>query len=380
MVTYIGDNLNNYGYGGSGNDYLYGYGGNDTLVGGSGDDYLNGGIGSDRMYGGTGNDRYVVDSTGDVVTEYVNQGIDTVYSSINYTLGDNVENLTLTGSAYAGNGNSLNNIINGNSSNNVLWGKSGNDKLYGNAGDDALIGDTGNDSMYGGTGNDIYSVESTGDVVTEYVNQGIDTVYSSINYTLGDNVENLTLTGSAYAGNGNSLNNSISGNSDNNLLWGKSGNDELYGKAGTDVLLGDLGNDSLYGGSDNDYLYGGLGNDTLTGGSGNDSLYGYGGSSSGERDILTGGTGADTFALGNNAFGIKVGYFGDGNSGYATITDFDRTQSDKVQLGGGISDYTVNYSNVSGTSALDTRLYYQGDLIAVFQDDISFNIHSDAIF
>ncbi|NEO15540.1 MULTISPECIES: calcium-binding protein [unclassified Moorena] len=197
MVTYIGDNLNNYGYGGSGNDYLYGYGGNDTLVGGSGNDYLNGGIGSDRMYGGTGNDRYVVDSTGDVVTEYVNQGIDTVESSINYTLGDNLENLTLTGSAYSGNGNSLNNIISGNSSNNVLFGKSGNDTIYGNGGDDALVGGTDSDRMYGGTGNDIYSVDSTGDVVTEYVNQGIDRVYSSISYMLGDNVENLTLTGIA---------------------------------------------------------------------------------------------------------------------------------------------------------------------------------------
>ncbi|NEQ11355.1 MAG: calcium-binding protein, partial [Moorea sp. SIO4E2] len=384
-----GNSSNNFLWGKSGNDYLYGNGGNDTLsgdvgndylYGGSGNDYLYGGSGSDQMYGGTGNDRYVVDSTGDVVTEYVNQGIDTVYSSINYTLGDNVENLTLTGSAYAGNGNSLNNIISGNSSNNVLWGKSGNDTIYGNDGDDALIGDLGNDSMYGGMGNDIYSVDNTGDVVTEYVNQGIDRVYSSISYMLGDNVENLTLTGSAYYGHGNSLNNSISGNSDNNLLWGKSGNDELYGKAGTDVLLGDLGNDILDSGSDNDYLYGGLGNDTLTGGSGNDSLYGYGGSSSSERDILTGGTGADTFALGNNGFGIKVGYFGDGNSGYATITDFDGTQSDKVQLGGGISDYTMNYSNVSGTSALDTNLYYQGDLIAVFQDDTSFSLINDAVF
>ncbi|NEP27285.1 calcium-binding protein [Moorena sp. SIO3I6] len=380
MVTYIGDNLNNYGYGGSGNDYLYGYGGNDTLVGGSGNDYLNGGIGSDRMYGGTGNDRYVVDSTGDVVTEYVNQGIDTVESSINYTLGDNLENLTLTGSAYSGNGNSLNNIISGNSSNNVLFGKSGNDTIYGNGGDDALVGGTDSDRMYGGTGNDIYSVDSTGDVVTEYVNQGIDRVYSSISYMLGDNVENLTLTGSAYYGHGNSLNNSISGNSSNNLLWGKSGNDELYGNAGTDVLLGDLGNDILDSGSDNDYLYGGFGNDTLTGGSGNDSLYGYGGSSSGERDILTGGTGADTFALGNNAFGTKVAYIGDGNSGYATITDFDGTQSDKVQLGGGISDYTVNYSNVTGTSALDTNLYHKGDLIAVFQDDTSFSLINDTVF
>ncbi|NEO79650.1 calcium-binding protein [Moorena sp. SIO4G3] len=389
MGNYFGDNYNNQGYGGSGNDSLFGYGGNDTLYGdsgndslygGSGNDYLIGGTGSDQMYGGTGNDRYLVLSTGDVVTEYFSEGIDIVESSINYTLGNNVENLTLIGSAYSGKGNHLNNIITGNSSNNILFGQSGNDTIYGNGGDDALAGGTGSDRMYGGTGNDIYSVDSTGDVVTEYVNQGIDRVYSSISYMLGDNVENLTLMSSAYYGHGNNLNNSMRGNSDNNLLWGKSGNDELYGEAGTDALLGDTGNDILDGGSDNDYLYGGFGNDTLTGGSGNDSLQGYEGSSSGEQDILTGGTGADTFALGNNAFGTKVAYIGDGNSGYATITDFDGTQSDKVQLGGGISDYTVNYSNFSGTSALDTALYYQGDLIAVFQDNTSFSLSSDAIF
>ncbi|MCP5175584.1 MAG: PD40 domain-containing protein [Moraxellaceae bacterium] len=53
-------------------------------------------------------------------------GIDTVMSSISYTLPHNVENLTLTGSAdINGIGNSLNNILQGNSGNNVLDGSSG---------------------------------------------------------------------------------------------------------------------------------------------------------------------------------------------------------------------------------------------------------------
>ena len=51
------------------------------------------------MIGGLGNDTYVVDNAGDVVTEALNEGTDTVQSSVSYTLGANVENLTLTGSA-----------------------------------------------------------------------------------------------------------------------------------------------------------------------------------------------------------------------------------------------------------------------------------------
>ena len=49
------------------------------------------------MRGGPGNDTYLVDNAGDVVTENFNEGTDTVQSSLTYTLGANVENLTFTG-------------------------------------------------------------------------------------------------------------------------------------------------------------------------------------------------------------------------------------------------------------------------------------------
>ncbi|HAG81594.1 MAG TPA: hypothetical protein DCL61_10595, partial [Cyanobacteria bacterium UBA12227] len=158
---------NDYLDGGTGNDSLYGRAGNDTLIGSYGNDYLDGGTGRDWMYGGTGDDTYVVVSTSDVVTEYTNEGIDTVSSSINYTLGNNLENLTLTGTAYSGYGNSLNNTISGNGYSNYLSGGYGNDSLYGGA---------GNDLMYGGTGNDTFIIDTTSDVITEYLNEGIDTV------------------------------------------------------------------------------------------------------------------------------------------------------------------------------------------------------------
>jgi len=139
----------------SGDDRLFGRNGNDTLNGGAGNDRLDGGSGSDRMVGGTGDDTYVVGSSGDVVMEQVNEGNDTVEASVSWKLGDNVENLRLTGSnRIDGSGNALDNLITGNWRTNVLAGGAGNDYLRGRGGDDTLKGDAGTDILDGGSGND----------------------------------------------------------------------------------------------------------------------------------------------------------------------------------------------------------------------------------
>jgi trimeric autotransporter adhesin len=152
-----------------------------------------------------------------------------VNSSISDTLDANVENMTLLGVATASDatGNTLDNVLTGNSANNTLTGGAGND---------TLDGGLGNDTMVGGAGNDTYVVNVATDVVTELANEGSDTVLSAVTLTLGNNVENLTLTGSgAINGTGNALNNVLTGNSGNNTLTGATGDDTYDGAAGNDT-------------------------------------------------------------------------------------------------------------------------------------------------
>ncbi|MEG5042579.1 MULTISPECIES: bluetail domain-containing putative surface protein [unclassified Microcoleus] len=314
----------------AGNDTLNGLAGNDTLDGGDDNDRLNGGPGADQLTGGLGNDIYVVDNAGDVVTELPAQGTDLVQSGITYTLGDDVENLTLMGIAgINGTGNTLANILSGNPGNNTLNGLAGNDTLNGAAGNDILNGNDGNDRLNGGPGadqhtgglgNDIYVVDNAGDVVSELPAQGTDLVQSGITYTLGADVENLTLTGTALInGTGNPLANVITGNAANNILTGGGGLDQLRGGLGNDIYVvnnaGVVVTELAAQGTDEvrstvshtlaanvetlrltgTALINGTGNtlaNTIVGNTANNRLNGGGG-----QDILTGSTGADTFVF-----------------------------------------------------------------------------------
>lgn len=297
MTTYNGDNGNNYKQavqewddGSWWNPFdgswvwnswtMNGKGGNDTLIGGLKNDTLHGNEGNDSLQGDGGDD---------------------------YLYGDNNDD--------------------------SLYGGSGRDVLYGGNGHDLLDGGPGSDSMYGGSGNDTYYVGSTTDLVTEYFNQGLDIVISSISYSLGDNLEYLILqnNSSATNGSGNELDNLIlAQGSLNNNLYGYEGNDTLYGNDGNDTISGGGGNDYLYGMSDNDSLVGGIDNDTLVGGGGSDTL--------------TGGIGADTFVFYSPSEGID------------TITDFAYLEGDKLQVsasgfGIGVGDYS-KFSFDSSTGAL----------------------------
>ena len=228
---------------------LTGNSGNNTLTGLGGNDTLNGGAGVDILIGGLGDDIYVVDNAGDAVIEVAGQGTDTVQTSLgSWTLASEVENLVFTNSSsHTGIGNALAN------------------RITGNNGNDTLNGGAGADTMIGGLGNDSYFVDNAGDVVTEAASAGTDTVTVSINYTLGANLENLTLaTGTAaLGGTGNAVANVLTGNSGSNLLAGMDGDDTLNGGLGVDTLQGGIGNDRLTGGDGNDILNGGSSADTF---------------------------------------------------------------------------------------------------------------------
>ena len=324
--------------GGTGNDTLTGDTHANVLVGGAGNDALSGGLGADTMTGGAGNDTYTVDNVADVVNENPNEGNDTVVTSVSYTLGAELENLT--GSSAIGLA------------------------LDGNDLDNRITSGAGNDTMSGGLGNDTYFVNSAGDVVSEAAAAGTDTVWSSVNYTLiaGSEVETLRVNGGIGRSlTGNDLSHNLLGGAGNDTLNGGVGDDTLNGSAGADVMSGGGGNDTYFvdnigdavheaagGGTDTvlanvnytltagseieflrsnagatglsltgnnlaNAVIGAAGNNSLSGGGGDDALTGGGG-----NDTLVGGAGNDTLTgnAGNDVFSFVAGF------GKDTITDF----------------------------------------------------------
>ncbi len=225
--------------GGARADILSGGSGDDTLSGGGGNDILIGGSGADVMMGGSGDDRFYVDSTNDKVVEAAGAGNDTIYASVSYSLaGTHAETLILQGNAVSGSGSADADKIVGDARDNQLSGGGGDDWLEGQWGNDLLNGGSGADHMAGGLGDDTYIVDNTGDVVTELSGGGGDRVESFISYTLGANLEHLTLLGSANLdATGNGLGNAIDGNSGDNVIRGMGGNDVLTGGAGADTFV-----------------------------------------------------------------------------------------------------------------------------------------------
>ncbi|WP_243369137.1 M10 family metallopeptidase [Microvirga solisilvae] len=390
--------------GGKGNDtivgniadnHLSGRDGNDSMDGGQGNDVFDGGLGADTMVGGAGNDTFMVDDLGDRISDI--SGNDTVLSSISYTLGTSIENLTATGLAgLALAGNGLSNVLTGNGASNRLSGYGGNDVLDGGG---------GADTMMGGTGNDTYYVNTSRDVIVEFSGSGTDRVFTSVSYSLSKYVENLIATGtSKITLTGNESNNALTGNATANVLRGGLGHDTLNGGAGIDRLEGGIGSDTYYvdnakdvvieasnGGKDKVYttvsyrlashietliatgtgavsLTGNGANNAMTGNSAANRLSGLDG-----NDRLNGGFGNDRLAGGKGQdlfiFSTKL----DARSNVDTIADF-LIEDDTICLENAI------FTKLGKAGALKDAFFRIGSKAMDANDYLIYNSKTGALF
>ncbi|MEW5859255.1 MAG: calcium-binding protein [Cyanobacteriota bacterium] len=228
-----------------------------------------------------------------------------------------------------GNDNGIDNsIIYGIQEDDDIFALEGNDIVYAGAGNDYVDGWTGDDTLYGGTTSDPNEIGTGNDVLVAWY--GDDNLYGQD----GDDW--------------------LDGSYDDDRLYGGEGNDIL----GNAYLQGEPGNDIMYGGKGNDQLYGGSGEDVLVGGQRGNHI---------EIDVLTGGSEADKFLLGDyhgNLYSVA------GNNDYARITDFKKGQ-DSVHLDQG--NYTLGASPISGISG--TAIYAGTELIGILEGVDQSNLH-----
>jgi VCBS repeat-containing protein len=292
---------------------------NDRLIGTDYADVIDGAKGADTLIGGKGDDTYFVDassgtcsdaddrdedhdeghgadrgdshdddrdrSSGDTVVELRNGGVDTVASSVNYVLPQNVENLMLLGSAsLVASGNGQANIMVGSAGATTLLGGGGNDVLVGRSAADTLNGGSGDDKLYGEGGNDKLSG--------------------------ADGADQL------WGGSGNDV---LDAGGGENLIAAGAGDDIISSASGSDVVVAGAGADRIATGAGNDVVDGGTGNDTIDTGNGSDFIAAGKGA-----DVVTAGAGRDVIAFNR----------GDGQD--TLLATSGSGAADVLSLGGGI--------------------------------------------
>ncbi|NES23297.1 MAG: hypothetical protein F6K41_31360, partial [Symploca sp. SIO3E6] len=383
------------------NNNLIGGGGNDILIGGAGNDALRGDAGVDYFDGGEGIDT-VNFNENFAITADLSQGFATYINDSGVEVVETLLNIEhLVGTAF-------DDHLIGDASNNHLRGSEGNDILIGGEGNDFLFGGTGVDFLDGGEGIDTAYFRGENSAVTADLNQGNATYINDAGVQVVEtliNIEHLVGTTLDDQLVGDAANNHLHGSEGNDILIGGEGNDLLFGGTGVDFFDGGEGTDTVYfqenfaitadlsqsratyindaevevvetllnierlvgtafddqliGDAANNDLHGSDGNDILIGGEGNDRLFGGAG-----NDLLEGGIGADIFG------------FSSPNQGIDTITDFNSTQGDLIQIsandfGGGLTLGTLDIDQFtigSAATQASDRFIYNDTTGALFFD------------
>jgi Ca2+-binding RTX toxin-like protein len=156
-----------------------------------------------EVNGGGGDDTFVIDSKSIQLVEEFNDGYDTVKTSVNYTMADNLDKLVMLGKD--------NLVAHGSDIANFLQGNAGNNKLFGEFGNDQLAGGKGTDFLAGGDGYDTF-IFHKGD--------GVDTVTD-----FNDATDTMSLSGFAGVGNFAELSSHLSAHGDD--VWVSFGSDKL---------------------------------------------------------------------------------------------------------------------------------------------------------
>ena len=210
-------------------------------------------------------------------------------------------------------------VYSGSENDDLIEGRGGHDTLEGRGGSDTISGGDGNDSIYG-------------DIIDDGVTGISDTLY-------GDAGDDL-----------------VRGGGGNDTIYGGEGNDDLRGNYGNDTIYGEAGNDHIQGGHHDDILHGGDGNDIIYGK--DDILHGDGDAGVSGADTLVGGAGNDTMTGYNNAdiFKFTAEDIDINNPNTDTITDFDLSDGDTINVGEMLSAYGYN-----GTQDLNNFVLAQPD-------------------
>ncbi len=263
------------------------------------------------------------------------------------------------------------------------------------------MGSLGSDAIDGGNGSDTLDYTGAGVGGVTLLNLGViekgvggaDTIdggntglVPSIQTIIGDSTETNAIDGSPVGGFGNngafnvdlaaeSLQIANVDGAGTNLnfevvnfvnVTGTQNSDRLRGDNEDNILTGGAGTDAtgvIVDGIDinSDVVNGRGGNDTLIGVDPTSATPGFG-----EIDFLFGGSGSDTFVLADDTTPF---YFGDGDTGFAFIRDFNFSQ-DTIDLGSlssGLIETVTNAADQVFSGTFAQEIFFDGDLIAGIQ-------------